>query len=95
MDRKNLPTATAEYINNLNGTAQANAHAASDPYKALMQTADLFDLTLVKTDSDDALRIYETPDGHLVNLWLDAPGEGIAEGGMGFDDQTGWYTDAD
>lgn len=36
---------------------------------------------------------YRTPTGILVNAWIDAPSEGICDGGMGFDDQIEWATD--
>jgi hypothetical protein len=36
--------------------------------------------------------VWGDDEGRLVNLWIeDVTGTGLADGGLGFDDQTDWY----
>jgi len=43
---------------------------------------------------DETCAIYRTVDGQLINCWVAGVSSArIEDGGLGFDDQTEWYTD--
>jgi hypothetical protein len=71
---------------------------------ACLAAAQNAGLVLVASDADEEpqeyeRRIYRTPDGVLVNLWMDGPdgeqGTRLGDGAVGFDDQTEWYEEAE
>jgi hypothetical protein len=44
------------------------------------------------TSECDQCEVWENEAGERVNLWIeDVQGNALADGGLGFDDQTGWY----
>jgi len=87
-----------QFCDHLQDTARYLRDAGLDNVDALHQAAGLHGLECIEpageTDMTSACSIWQTPDGTLVNCWEDA-GEGTLddEGGLGFDDQTEWYTD--
>lgn len=98
-----------QWINKLNQDARAllaldmrevEAIDTEPATNSCLLAADRAGLVLVASDADAEpqeyeRRVYRTPDGALVNLWMDGPeSEGqtrIGEGGVGFDDQTDWW----
>lgn len=48
-------------------------------------------LGLSQVAEDGSCRAYRTPDGDLVNLWIEGiQSDRIEDGGFGFDDYTDW-----
>jgi hypothetical protein len=44
------------------------------------------------TSESDQCEVWENEAGERVNLWIeDVQGKALADGGLGFDDQTDWY----
>jgi hypothetical protein len=44
------------------------------------------------TSESEQCEIWENETGERVNLWIeDIQGKALADGGLGFDDQTVWY----
>jgi hypothetical protein len=73
-----------------------------DAAVACLVVADANNLEFVASDADGGPQDYErqiftTPDGEMLNLWMDGPdgenGSRIGDGGVGFDDQVEWYTE--
>jgi hypothetical protein len=88
------------YCNRLNAQAIyiRDGSAERDDLKALRRVAQLNGLRQITdwTDEDGgpvSCVIYRTPDGVRLNLWIEATEGTICEGGLGFDDNTGWYED--
>jgi hypothetical protein len=81
-----------EWIEKLNSDARAiwNGEEGHAALRAVEKAADANDLEEVR--EDEQCRIYRTPDGTLVNCWIEGvQSERIEDGGMGFDDQVDWY----
>lgn len=81
----------------LNNQSRARAAKTGDAWQAMEQIASENGFQVLAR-SDSAI-IYEAttdcvlPDGARINCWIDAPSCEIETGGLGFDDQTEWYTE--
>ena len=74
---------------NANARARWNGEEGEEALAACEAVARVNDLTEVKEEG--SCRIYRTPDGHLLNLWIEGvQSERIEDGGLGFDDQIEW-----
>lgn len=79
-----------DVIQQLNERVKAFTGEGMDAYDAVEQAASEFKLTVLS--EGESCRIYETPDGMLVNCWLDRFVEGPGKKESPFDNQVGWYT---
>jgi hypothetical protein len=87
-------TTMDELIDNLNHFARNYVSDTRTPVQKLGIAAEFFGLELVAEEGNT--RIYRTTRGQLVNCWIAAEGnmsDRLEDGGLGFDDQTEWYTD--
>lgn len=86
-------------IAQLNHVAGQRSIEGESSRLALEATADLFGLEAVADYAEGTpyttMRIYQAADGSLINCWLEADGNGVVDriedGGLGFDEQVGWY----
>lgn len=75
-------------IDTLNATARAID--SGDAWKDLEAAAQQHGLTRIAVSP--TCHLYRAADGALVNCWVDGGySHNIEAGGIGFDDQTGWY----
>jgi hypothetical protein len=77
-------------IQDLNTRVKAFQSGGMNAYDAIEQAASEFKLSILS--EGESCRIYETPDGMLVNCWLDQFVENPAKRNEPFDNQVGWYT---
>jgi hypothetical protein len=83
------------WIEQLNSKAQQYEANGMSAYDAVEQAASEFKLNVVAegTMEGDVCRLYETPDGTMVNCWIDEipPGKG-KDRKKRFDSRIGWFT---
>jgi hypothetical protein len=77
-------------IQELNSRVKVFQTGGMSSYEAVEQAATEFRLSILS--EGESCRIYETPDGMLVNCWLEQFVEGPVRAGEPFDNQVGWYT---
>lgn len=77
-------------IQDLNSRVKTFQSGGMSAYDAIEQAASEFKLSILS--EGDSCRVYEAPDGILVNCWLDQFVEGPAKKHEPFDNQVGWYT---
>ncbi|MDI6694234.1 MAG: hypothetical protein QME21_04250 [Anaerolineales bacterium] len=78
------------WIEQLNRRAKQYRDAGMDSYGAIAQAAADFKMSVLV--EGDVCRIYEAPDGILVNCLIDENGSSQAKDRPGFDDSIQWYT---
>ena len=78
------------WIEQLNHRARHYRDAGMDSYGAVAQAAADFKLSVLV--EGDVCRIYQAPDGILVNCWIDENGSNRATGNLSFDNNIQWYT---
>jgi hypothetical protein len=78
------------WIEQLNRRARQYRDAGMDSYGAVAQAAADFKLSVLV--EGDACRIYEAPDGILVNCWIDEKGSRPAKDRPSFDNSIQLYT---
>ena len=78
------------WIEQLNRRASQYQDTGMDRYGAVAQAAADFKLSVLV--EGDECRIYKTPDGILVNCWIDENGSNHAKGEARFDNNIYWYT---
>jgi hypothetical protein len=83
------------WIEQLNSVARRYEENGMSAYDAVEQAASEFKLSVVAegTMEGDTCRLYETPDGTMVNCWIDElqPARGKARE-QRFDSRIGWFT---
>ncbi len=79
-----------ETIAALNREAES-LDTTTDAVAAIRAVAHKHGMTCLR-DGDQCV-LYRLPDGTHVNAWIDAPRQGIRDGGQGFDDQVEWAED--
>ena len=78
------------WIEQLNGRARQYQDEGMDSYGAVAQAAADFKLSVLV--EGDVCRIYEAPDGTLVNCWINEEVSNRAKGSPSFDNNIEWYT---
>lgn len=78
------------WIEQLNRRARRYQDAGMDSYAAVAQAAADFKLSVLV--EGDVCRIYEVPDGILVNCWINGNSSNQAKDRPGFDNSIQWYT---
>jgi hypothetical protein len=78
------------WIDQLNRRVRKYQDAGMDSYGAVAQAAADFKLDVLV--EGDVCRIYEAPDGTLVNCWVNEAGSKRAKGSPSFDNNIYWYT---
>jgi hypothetical protein len=73
------------WIEELNRRVQQHQEAGMDRYDAVAQAAADFELNVLV--EGDVCRIYQAPDGILVNCWLNEK-----DGSPSFDNNIDWFT---
>ena len=88
-----------QLIDHLNRTAASAAvdQPRGDHVRILRHVARLNGFDMELAGNVDECIIFARPAEHglhIVNCWMGAaPRDEIGDGGMGFDDQVGWFTD--
>jgi hypothetical protein len=77
------------WIEQLNNRARRYRDAGVDSYGALAQAAADFKLSVLL--EGDVCRIYQAPDGILVNCWTNENDSNHAKGEASFDNNISWY----
>lgn len=88
---------STEEIETLNVKARYLAEHDYGPVGAMQAAATMADLEPIAEDKSGSWTvIYQGKDGRIVNAWFSGhtTDERIEEGGLGFDDQVEWYTEA-
>ena len=78
------------WIEELNRRVQQHRDVGMDRYDAVAQAAADFELNVLV--EGDVCRIYQTPDGILVNCWINENGSNRADGNPSFDNNIDWFT---
>lgn len=78
------------WIRELNSRAQQYQNEGMDAYGAVEQAAVDFKLTVLV--EGDVCRVYQTPEGTLVNCWVDQIASNMAKGGQPSMNNTNWFT---
>lgn len=78
------------WIEQLNNRAMQYQEGGMDSYGAVEQAAIDFKLSLLA--DGDVCRVYQTPDGTLVNCWVEETRSNKAQPGSRFDNNIQWYT---
>ncbi len=78
------------WIEQLNRRARQYQDAGMDSYGAVAQAAADFKLSVLV--EGDVCRIYEAPDGILVNCWISENATNRAKDDPSFDNSIQWYT---
>jgi len=78
------------WIEQLNRQARQYQDEGMDSYGAVEQAAADFKLNVLV--EGDVCRIYEAPDGTLVNCWINESLPNRAKGSPSFDNNIQWYT---
>ena len=77
------------WIERLNHRAGQYRDSGMDGYGAVAQAAADFKLSVLV--EGDACRIYQAPDGILVNCWIDENASGPIKSSASFDNNIQWY----
>ncbi len=81
----------ANWINKLNQQAKEYETKGLTSFDAIEQVASDFDLQILS--EGDACRVYQTPDGMLVNCWVDENDRpGAKPMDVKFDNNIAWFT---
>ncbi len=78
------------WIEQLNRRAGQYREAGMDSYSAVAQAAADFKLSVLV--EGDVCRIYQAPDGILVNCWINENDSNHKQGEASFDNHISWYT---
>ena len=78
------------WIEQLNRQARQYQDEGMDSYGAVAQAAADFKLNVLV--EGDVCRIYEAPDGTLVNCWINESLSNRVKGSPSFDNNIQWYT---
>ena len=81
------------WIEKLNRRVGQYRDEGMDNYGAVAQAAADFKLSVLV--DGDVCRIYQAPDGILVNCWISENDPGKANGGANFGNNIYWYTSQD
>ena len=89
-----LPPEQEAWIEQLNSRATKYQEDGLAAYDAVEQAASDFKLNvLAESDMEgSACRVYETPDGTLVNCWIDEVLPSRKNPARRFDGQIQWFT---
>jgi len=80
-----------EMIYRLNDIARKYEDDGMSALEAIEQVA--CDMGYEEVETQGANRIYRSPNGSLINAWIKGvSSDHIEEGGLGFNNQVGWYT---
>jgi len=85
MDEKNKT-----WVEQLNSQAQQYESKGLNSFDVIEQVASDFKLTMLS--EGDTCRVYQTPDGVLVNCWVDETSKGDKLREFKFDHNIAWYT---
>jgi hypothetical protein len=77
------------WIEQLNRRTGQYREAGMDSYGAVAQAAADFKLGVLV--EGDVCRVYQAPDGILVNCWIDENDTDHAKGEASFDNNISWY----
>lgn len=80
----------SEMIKALNETAKKYEEKGLTSYDAIEQVASEFQLNVIQ--EGDACRIYETPDGMLVNCFTESKLSKDKKVDVKFDNNIAWFT---
>jgi len=80
----------ADIINTLNETAKKYEEKGLSSFDAIEQVASEFNLNMIQ--EGDACRIYETPDGMLVNCFTESKVNDQKKVDVKFDNNIAWFT---
>ena len=77
-------------LEQLNARTKQYQDGGMDTFDAVDQAASDFKLSVIS--DGDMCRIYQTPDGVMVNCWIDEIQSSQAEARPRFDNNIAWYT---